>query len=286
MRSGARARERAAGAAAAAGGRRRRRGHGAGADLVLVPEPHHRGAAGPHAVMAGALEGAPHGELQLQGGAPLAPGDRGEVLAAVHAQGPAHDPVRASRGARQPGRPLPGLDDVRPSGEGPSQPGEEVHGAFSNRCGWRRARVPIVLLPGRRFAEGRQGDAGQDAGTVAFVPYGDPHETRWQGAELHLVDVEVPAAQQRHLAQPQDRSLLALLDQPSHPPLVQAEQQGEHLGPHRVEVVTVHRAHGEEGPERAPLAGGDRTASIPSTFPSSRGLDMIQLRGGSRPCWT
>ena len=108
------------GAAAAAGGRRR--GHGAGADLVLVPEPHHRGAAGPHAVMAGALEGAPHGELQLEGGAALAPGDRGEVLATVHAQGPAHDPVWTGGGARQPGRPRPGLDHVPLTGEEPSQP--------------------------------------------------------------------------------------------------------------------------------------------------------------------
>ena len=145
------------GGAGRIGGRTGTVGAGAGADLVLVPEPHHRRAAGPHAVVPGALEGAPHRQLERERGAALAARHVREVLAPVHAQVPAHDPVRVQGPSGEPRRRTPGLDDVALTGEEPSQPLEEFHGGFPNRDRpeWARGTgSPSARAPIRRAGSG------------------------------------------------------------------------------------------------------------------------------------
>ena len=131
--------------------------------------------------MAGALEGAPHRQLEGQRGAALAPRDVREVLAAIHAEIPAHDPVRMQGPRRKLDRIAPGLDDVALIGEEPSELQEVVHEAFSSRYRPEWIQSTDSPPPGRRLAERTQSDAGEDARAAALVPDGDPQKSAREG---------------------------------------------------------------------------------------------------------
>ena len=140
--------------------------------------------------------------------------------------------------------------------------------------------VAVVLAPGRGLAERGEHDAGEGPGPLALVPDGDSQEARGQKTHLHLVDVEVLSAQQGEPREPGDRRLFPLFQHPSDSPLVEPEQDGEDLGPHRVEIVAEHRSHGEERAQARPLRGGDQLvdAEHPAQLEGTR-HDPVERRG-------
>ena len=81
-------------------------------DDAGVPEPDHGGGAGPDAVVARVAERAPHRQLQFQRRPAAARRHVVKVLATIHAQPPAHDPVPVQRAHRQLRGAIPGLDGV------------------------------------------------------------------------------------------------------------------------------------------------------------------------------
>ena len=135
---------------------------------VAVPEPDHRRGAGPGAVVADVLEGAPYGDFEGDGRIAAVAGDVGEILRAVHAEAPRDDPPRLHGLAVHECDAGPGLHGAAAAGE------PFAAGGARHRPSPRSSATPRTARA--------SGVAGAGVGGSAFMAYVRPNPGRCRRA--------------------------------------------------------------------------------------------------------